>query len=80
MRNGVGAAIPALIPHPARRDTPPLGEFIGGQNFKERPTSRLVLCSDLCSRGFHTFAINEFQCMAVRRTAAPRLLEKLVRS
>jgi hypothetical protein len=69
MRDGVGAAIPALIPHPARRDPPPLSEFVGGQNFKERPPRRLVLCSELCSSGFHAFPINGFQCMAVLKTA-----------
>jgi hypothetical protein len=69
MRNGVGAATPALIPHPARRDTPPLSEFIGGQNFKERSPRPLGLCSELCSSRFHAFTINGFQRMAVRRTA-----------
>jgi hypothetical protein len=72
MRNRVGAPTSALIPHPTRRDSPPLSEFLSSQNFKERTFGWRVLCSGLCSSGFHTFSINEFRCMAVRETAIPR--------
>jgi hypothetical protein len=69
MRDRIGTATPALIPHPTRWDPPPLSEFLSGQNFEERPLGWRVLCSGLCSSGFHTFPVNKFQRMAVRRTA-----------
>lgn|ERR1017187_1752234 len=67
--NWVRTSTSALIPHPTGRDTPPLGELLGGQNFKERTLCWCVLCSELCSSGFHRFPFKELQCMAVRRTA-----------
>jgi hypothetical protein len=69
MGNRIGAATPALIPHPTRRDPPPLSEFFRRQNFKARTLGWRVLCSELCSSGFHTFPINKSQRIAVRRTA-----------
>ena len=71
--NWVRTSTSALIPHPTGRDTPPLGELLGGQNFKERTLCWCVLCSELCSSGFHRFPFKELQCMAVRRTAVHAL-------
>jgi hypothetical protein len=68
MRNRVGAATSALIPYPTRRYTPPLSEFFGGQHFKEKTLGWRVLCSELCSSGFHTFPVNKFERMAVLKT------------
>jgi hypothetical protein len=59
----------ALLPHPTGRDTPPVGEFLGRQNFKERTLRWYDLCSELCSSVFHSCPFKELQCMAVRRTA-----------
>jgi hypothetical protein len=71
--NRVRTSTSALIPHPTGRDTPPLSELLGGQNFKERTLCWCVLCSELCSSGFHRFPFKELQCMAVRRTAVHAL-------
>jgi hypothetical protein len=53
--NRVRTTTSTLLPDPSWRDTPPLGELVGGQNFKERTLSRCILCSKLCSSGFHRF-------------------------
>jgi len=66
MGNRIGAATSALVPHPTRRDTPPLCELLGGQNFKEKTVGPAVLCSELCSADFHIFSINKLWCIAVR--------------
>lgn len=60
MRDRVGAASATLLPNPTRRDSPPFGEFLCSQNFKERPTGWRVLCSGLCSSDFHTFSVSKF--------------------
>jgi hypothetical protein len=77
VRDRVRASASALFPHPTGRDTPSVGEFLGGQNFKERTLGWCVLCSELCSSAFHRFPFKEFQCMAVRRTAVFSFLFKL---
>jgi hypothetical protein len=69
MRDGIAATTSAPVSDPARRDSPPLSEFFGSQNFKEGTVAFYVLCSGLCSSGFHIFPVNNLQCMAVRRTA-----------
>jgi hypothetical protein len=48
-------AASALLPHPTCRNTPPLGEFLGRQNFTEEAPGQRVLCSELCSSAFHSF-------------------------
>ena len=73
MGNRIGAATPALVPHPTRRDTPSLGELLGGQNFKEKTVGQGVLCSDLCSGTFHIFSINELWGITVLKTVLPKL-------
>lgn len=60
MGNRIGAATSALLPHPTRWNTPPLSKFLGSQNLKERALAGCVLCSGLCSSGFHAFSINTF--------------------
>jgi hypothetical protein len=69
MRDGIAATTSALVSDPARRDSPPLSEFFGGQNFKEGSVGCYELCSGLCSSGFHIFPVNNLQCMAVLKTA-----------
>jgi hypothetical protein len=72
MRNRIRTASAALLSDPSRRHAPSLGEFFGGQNFEEWAIRGFVLCSELCSSGYHRFLFKEIWCMAVRRTAIPR--------
>jgi len=71
MGNRIGAATPALFPHPSRRDAPSLGEFLCGQNFTEKAVSRGVLCSDLCSNVFHVFLSMSCGVWRIDETAIP---------
>jgi hypothetical protein len=72
MGNRIGAATAALLPHPTRLHTPSLGELLGGQNFKEKTFSQVVLCSELCSSVFHVFSVNKLRCMAVHISSHPQ--------
>src|SRR3954466_7994539 len=67
MGNRITTPAAALLSDPARRHAPSSSQFFGSQHFKKW-TEKRVLCSDLCSRGFHVFGPNELACITVLNT------------